>query len=59
MVVTPKRINGFSGVETVLFSELEHGAYVREQAGFSIKYTNFNTVNEVIKPKEKIHQSLP
>ncbi|MFN8313469.1 MAG: High-affnity carbon uptake protein Hat/HatR [Cyclobacteriaceae bacterium] len=51
----PKRINGFSGVETVLFSELEHGAYVREQAGFSIKYTNFNTVNEVIKPKEKIH----
>lgn len=51
----PKRINGFSGVETVLFSELEHGAYVREQAGFSIKYTDFNTVREVIKPKEKIH----
>ncbi|MBS1977703.1 MAG: High-affnity carbon uptake protein Hat/HatR [Bacteroidetes bacterium] len=51
----PKKIMGFSGVETVLFSETEFGAFVRDQAGFSIKYTDFNTVREVIKPKEKIH----
>jgi WD40 repeat protein len=51
----PKRIEGFSGVETVIYSLKENGAYVREQAGFSIKFTDFNTVREVIKPKEKIH----
>ena len=47
----PKRIEGFSGVETVIYSQKENGAYVREQAGFSIKFTDFNTVREVIKPK--------
>ena len=33
----------------------ENGAYVRDQAGKSIKFTDFNTVREVIVPKEKIH----
>jgi WD40 repeat protein len=51
----PKRIEGFSAVETVIYSKKENGAYVREQAGFSIKYTDFTTVREVIKPKEKIN----
>jgi WD40 repeat protein len=51
----PRRINGFSGVEKVIYSKKENGAYVREQAGFSIKFTDFNSVREVIKPKEKIH----
>ncbi len=51
----PKRVNGFSGVETVIYSLKENGVYVRDQAGMSIKFTDFNTVREVIKPKEKIH----
>ena len=51
----PKKIPGFSGVETLIYSTLENGAYVRDEAGRSIKFTDFNTVREVIKPKEKIH----
>ncbi|MBL7849152.1 MAG: High-affnity carbon uptake protein Hat/HatR [Cyclobacteriaceae bacterium] len=50
----PKKVFGFTGVETVEFSHTEMGAYVRDQSGFSIKFTDFNTVREVIKPKEKI-----
>ena len=50
----PKKVYGFTGVENVAYSILEPGAYVRDQAGFSIKFTDFNTVREVIKPKEKI-----
>lgn len=52
---TPKKITGFSGVETVVYALKQNGAYVRDEAGFSIKFTDFNTVREVIKPKEKIH----
>lgn len=51
----PKKIGGFSGVETLIYSHNEHGAYVRDEAGKSIKFTDFNTVREVIKPKEKLH----
>ena len=51
----PKKISGFSGVETLIYSVNEKGAYVRDEAGRSIKFTDFNTVREVIKPKEKIH----
>ena len=51
----PKKILGFSGVETLIYSVKENGAYVRDQAGMSIKFTDFNTVREVVKPKEKIH----
>ncbi len=50
----PKKVFGFTAVENVEYSLLENGAYVRDQAGFSIKFTDFNTVREVIKPKEKI-----
>lgn len=50
----PKKIFGFTGVETVEFARLENGAYVRDQAGFSIKFTDFTNVREVVKPKEKI-----
>lgn len=50
----PKKIYGFTAVENIEYSKLEHGAYIRDQAGFSIKFTDFNTVKEVIKPKEKI-----
>ncbi|MBY0434732.1 MAG: High-affnity carbon uptake protein Hat/HatR [Cyclobacteriaceae bacterium] len=51
----PKKIKGFSGVETVIYAKNENGAFVRDQSGLSIKFTDFNTVREVIKPKEKIH----
>lgn len=51
----PKKIPGFSGVETLIYSIVENGAFVRDEAGKSIKFTDFNTVREVIKPKEKIH----
>ncbi len=50
----PKKVFGFTGVETVEFAKLETGAYVRDQAGFSIKFTDFTNTREVIKPKEKI-----
>ncbi|MBL7863878.1 MAG: PD40 domain-containing protein [Cyclobacteriaceae bacterium] len=50
----PKKIFGFTSVENVEYSKTENGVYVRDQAGFSIKFTDFNTVREVIKPKEKI-----
>ncbi len=49
-----KKIYGFTGVENVEYAKHENGAFVRDQAGFSIKFTDFNTVREVIKPKEKI-----
>ena len=51
----PKKIPGFSGVETLIYSLNENGAFVRDQAGMSIKFTDFNSVREVVKPKEKIH----
>jgi len=51
----PKKIFGFTSVETVEFSKIENGAYVRDQAGFSIKFTDFTNVREIIKPKEKIN----
>jgi WD40 repeat protein/energy-coupling factor transporter ATP-binding protein EcfA2 len=51
----PKKIFGFTGVETVEFSLIQKGAYVRDQSGFSIKFTDFTNVTEVIKPKEKIN----
>ena len=51
----PKKVLGFSGVETLIYAQKENGVYVRDQAGMSIKFTDFNTVKEVIKPKEKIH----
>lgn len=50
----PKKIYGFTGVETVEFALLQKGAFVRDQSGFSIKFTDFTNVSEVIKPKEKI-----
>jgi len=50
----PKKVFGFTGVETVEFAKIENGAYVRDQAGWSIKFTDFTNVREIIKPKEKI-----
>lgn len=50
----PKKIMGFTGVETVEYAKHTNGAFVRDQAGYSIKFTDFNTVKEVVKPKEKI-----
>lgn len=49
-----KKIFGFTGVETVEFAKHAEGAFVRDQSGHSIKFTDFNTVKEVVKPKEKI-----
>lgn len=50
----PKKVYGFTGVETVEFSLLQKGAFVRDQSGYSIKFTDFTNVTEVVKPKEKI-----
>lgn len=49
-----KKIYGFTGVESLEYSRHEPGAFVRDESGFSIKFTDFNTVREVVKPKEKI-----
>jgi len=49
-----KKIYGFTGVENLEYARHENGAFVRDESGFSIKFTDFNTVREVIKPKEKI-----
>ncbi len=49
----PKKISGFSEVKTLIYSLKENGAYVHDD--ISIKFTDFNTVREVIKPKEKIN----
>lgn len=50
----PKKIYGFTEVDDLEYSKLENGVYTRDQAGFSIKFSDFNTVREVIKPKEKL-----
>ncbi|MDZ4715441.1 MAG: High-affnity carbon uptake protein Hat/HatR [Cytophagales bacterium] len=50
-----KKIYGFGALENLTYAKLENGAYVRDQSGYSIKFTDFNTVREVIKPKEKIN----
>ncbi len=56
MTSPPKKIMGFvQSVEHVEFTNDGKGAYARDNSGRSIKYTDFNTVKEVIVPKEKIN----
>lgn len=52
----PTRITGFTGnVEHIKFTPDGKGIFVRDNYGRSIKYSDFKTVREVIKPKEKIN----
>jgi hypothetical protein len=54
--VAPKKIPGFTGyVEHIEITPDSKGAYVRDNSGHSIKYTDFNTVREVISSKIKIN----
>ncbi len=50
---SPKKISGFSQIKTLIYSLTENGAFVQDD--MSIKFTDFNTVQEVIKLKEKIN----
>ena len=49
----PKKTPGFAEAVTLIYSLKENGAYVLD--GADIKFTDFNTVQVVIKPKEKIN----
>lgn len=52
----PKKVYGFTNsVENVHFTPDGKGVYVRDNAGRSIKYSDLNTVKEVIKPPVKIN----
>ena len=53
MSAAPKKIMGFvGGIEHIEITPDGKGAYVRDNAGASIKYTDFNTVKEVITIKD-------
>ena len=50
--VAPKRIAGFvNGIDNIEFTPDGKGAYMRDNSGRSIKYTDLNTVREVISAK--------
>lgn len=52
----PKKIPGFvQGIEHVEFTHDNKGAYVRDNSGRSIKYTDFTAVKEVITSAVKIN----
>jgi WD40 repeat protein len=51
----PKRIQGYvHDVENLIFTPDDKGFYSRDNAGFSIKYSDLSTAKEVIKSPEKI-----
>lgn len=51
-----KRITGFvHAIDNVHLTSDNKGVYVRDDAGRSIKFSDLNTVREVIKPKVKIN----
>lgn len=55
-MATPKKVYGFSNsVENVHFTPDGKGIYARDNGGRSIKYSDFNTVKEVVKPPVKIN----
>ncbi len=49
----PKKISGFSEIKALIYSMTQNGAFVQDD--MSIKFTDFNTVHEIIKPMEKIN----
>ncbi len=52
----PKKIPGFVGsVEHIEFTNDNKGIYVRDNAGKSIKYSDLNSVKEVVNSKVKIN----
>ncbi|HYC86005.1 MAG TPA: High-affnity carbon uptake protein Hat/HatR [Chryseosolibacter sp.] len=52
----PKKLSGFThSVDNLIFSPDDNGFYARDNAGMSIKYSDLNTVKEIIKPAEKIN----
>jgi WD domain, G-beta repeat len=52
----PIRISGFGKILKLIYSPGGGGAFVLEGDGARIKFTDFKTVQEVIKSKEKIHE---
>ena len=51
----PKKISGFSEIQTLIYSSKGDGAYALEQNGTNIKFTDFKSAYVVIKPKEIIN----
>jgi len=52
----PKKITGYvHAIDNLIFSQDDKGFFSRDNAGFSIKYSDLNTTKEVIKPTEKIN----
>lgn len=51
-----KKLSGFTGaIEDVRFAPDGSGIYVRDNSGTSIKFSDLNTVREVVKPSAKIN----
>lgn len=56
MGAAPKKITGFNNsVENVHFTPDGKGIYARDNGGLSIKFSDFTTTGEVIKPASKIN----
>jgi WD40 repeat protein len=56
MAAGPKKIGGFMvNIDNLQFSSDSKGFFVRDNAGYSIKYSDLTTVKEIIASKEKIN----
>jgi WD40 repeat protein len=56
MKAEPKKLSGYvHDIENLIFTADDQGFYSRDNAGLSIKFSDMNTVREVIKPTEKIN----
>jgi WD40 repeat protein len=56
MAAAPKQIPGFLvNIDNLQFSSDGKGFFARDNAGYSIKYSDLNTVKEIISSKEKIN----
>lgn len=50
-----KKVTGYiHDIDNLLITPDDKGFFSRDNAGFSIKYSDFNTVSEVVKSKEKL-----
>jgi WD40 repeat protein len=56
MVEAPKRVTGYSyAIENIMITPDSKGFYSRDNSGKSIKFSDFNTSSEAIKPSAKIN----
>ncbi len=59
MEAGPKQIPGFMvNIDNLQFSADGKGFFARDNAGFSIKYSDLNSVKEIISSKEKINSII-